>query len=281
MSAIDLSYARAAKLLLPAAEGFDLVLVGCGGTGSWLAPSVVRVARLLVEKFARRVAVYFVDPDQVEEKNVYRQNFCRAEVGRNKAETLAWRYGLAWGVDVAAIPEAYTDPVHGGLVGEVRRLPILIGCVDRASARREMAESLKGARAWWLDCGNAKSSGQVLLGGGSKGKDPFQLPGFCSWLPLPSAQHPELLQDEPEASMKAGGAAAAAAGEAGMSCADLALADSQGLAINQRIAAEATDYLVRMLLTKDLQKMATYIDLASGSSRSVYITPESVNGRGG
>jgi hypothetical protein len=31
-----------------------------------------------------------------------------------------------------------------------------------------------------------------------------------------------------------------------------------------------------MLLTRDLQKMATYIDLASGSSRSVYITKENV-----
>jgi hypothetical protein len=36
---------------------------------------------------------------------------------------------------------------------------------------------------------------------------------------------------------------------------------------------------VRMLLTNDLRKMATYIDLASGATRSVYVTEENVNGK--
>jgi hypothetical protein len=58
----------------------------------------------------------------------------------------------------------------------------------------------------------------------------------------------------------------------------MAMRDSQGMAINQRIAAEASDYLVRLLLTKDLCKYATYIDLASGSTKSKYILPEEVRG---
>jgi hypothetical protein len=52
--------------------------------------------------------------------------------------------------------------------------------------------------------------------------------------------------------------------------------DSQGMAINQRMAAEMADYLVRLLITRDLQKMATYIDLASGVSRSIYIREQTV-----
>ena len=43
----DSLYAR--SLLLPVTKGTRLVLIGCGGTGSWLAPHVVRIARLLRE----------------------------------------------------------------------------------------------------------------------------------------------------------------------------------------------------------------------------------------
>lgn len=268
---LDLSYLNARRLLLPSAEMVVLVLVGCGGTGSWLAPSVVRVARLLVEKQHKEVRVFFIDPDRVEPKNCYRQNFCEAEVGRNKAEALAFRYGAAWGVDVTAVPQPF-GAVGFNTQGE-KPLVVAIGCVDNAGARRDIAEFVSRIymaeqRAWWIDCGNHQSNGQVLIGsGGPRPKDPFQLPGFCAWLPKPTDRHPELLEAEPEA----------APDTAALSCADMALADSQGLAINQRIAAEASDYLVRMLVTRDLMKCATYIDLASGATRSRYITPENVS----
>lgn len=258
---IDLSYVNAARLLLPASETITLALVGCGGTGSWLAPTVARVARLLGETQRRKVEMYFIDPDQVEAKNVYRQNFCDAEVGRNKADALALRYGAAWGLEIRAVPQHFSAklPIGGSLL-------VLIGCVDNAAGRREMAKAVSGkARAWWLDCGNHKAAGQMLLGCGAKRPDdPFELPGLCSWLPLPTDQHPELLEDE-----KADGPSLD-----GLSCAEMAMQDSQGLMVNQAVAVQAGDYLVRMLLTQDLRKQATYIDLASGTTKSKYITKE-------
>ena len=263
---INLDYVNARRLLLPALDKVSLVLVGCGGTGSWLAPSVVRVARLLMEKFGKTVGVYFVDPDVVEQKNCYRQNFCEAEIGRNKAESMAFRYGLAWGIEISANAMPI-ERFHR--MGDHNELVIYIGCVDNAAARREIGRRTKdGARNWWLDCGNERSCGQVLLGGGgNKNKNPFELAGFCTWLPMPSEQHADLFENAMDS----------APNEAGMSCAELVMQDSQGLAINQRIAAEATDYLVRMLLTRDLLKMATYIDLASGATRSKYINPDVVS----
>jgi tRNA A37 threonylcarbamoyladenosine dehydratase len=48
----DSLYAR--KLLLPLSDSTHLVLIGCGGTGSWLAPHLVRIAKLLVELHDRR-----------------------------------------------------------------------------------------------------------------------------------------------------------------------------------------------------------------------------------
>jgi len=50
------------------------------------------------------VRLAFWDYDAVEEKNIFRQNFCEAEIGTNKAETLARRYGLAWGIEIIAVP---------------------------------------------------------------------------------------------------------------------------------------------------------------------------------
>lgn len=266
---LDLDYARAARLLLPsrfsaAASSLTIALIGCGGTGSWLAPSIVRVARLLREKYQKDVSVIFVDPDTVEPKNVYRQNFCEAEIGLNKAVTLAFRYGSAWGVDIAALPQIYkTDLLKNS------DLNVIVGCVDNAAARQSIKSGISGkARYFWLDCGNSQSSGQVLLGSASKPPaDPFLLPGFCSWLPLPTVRHPELLETVSIETV-----------DPSLSCADMALADSQGLAINQRIAAEAADYLVRMLITHDLRKFATYIDLASGTTKSRYITPDFLSG---
>src|SRR5262245_28482851 len=131
---IDLSYSRAATLMPPVSEGLRLILVGCGGTGSWLAPSVARIARLQRDQ-GRDVTVFFCDHDTVEAKNIPRQHFCDAELGRNKAVTLAARYSAAWGVEIVAVPKRFRSADV-----EVDRgtQTIVIGCVDNAAARKEI-----------------------------------------------------------------------------------------------------------------------------------------------
>lgn len=253
---LNFDYSNALKLLIPESDNISLSLVGCGGTGSWLAPAIARIGKILLER-GKEVEIFFVDPDLVEEKNIYRQNFCQAEIGKFKAETLAKRYGLAWGIEIRAIARKF-DP---GLVHNT----VIIGCVDNAGARRVIANSIQYGRGWWLDCGNTKNNGQVLLGGGNDLRT-FDLPGYCGFLPSPADQHPELLKRTPKNQSI----------DTNLSCAEMAMQDSQGLAINQRMAAEAADYLVRMLITKDLRKFATYIDLESGSCQSKYINAELV-----
>jgi PRTRC genetic system ThiF family protein len=261
---LNWDYLRASKVMLKDSDTVNLVLVGCGGTGSWLAPAVARVGRLLRDSRGLDVRINFVDPDLVEEKNVYRQNFSNAEIGESKAFALAFRYGLSWGMPIVANPRRLAEGKRW-LPGGYEQTTVFLGCVDRASARQEIRDSMVGGD-WWIDCGNEADNGQVLIGcKGEMPKEPFKLPGYCSWLPLPSLQHPELLQGSEQSHS-----------DLGLSCAELALRDSQGMAINQRMAAEAADYLVRLLITRDLQKMATYIDLASGVSRSTYITQQAV-----
>ena len=83
--------------------------------------------------------------------------------------------------------------------------------------------------------------------------------------PRPAVLHPELLKSLPDEQPKKR-----------QSCADLAIRDPQSLTINTVIAAHMADYLLRLVVTKDLRRFATYIDMDSGSVRSLAITPTQV-----
>ncbi len=263
---LDLSFMNAARIITVAHQEVRLVMVGCGGTGSWLAPSVARIARVLNESGTETSAL-FVDPDSIENKNIPRQNFCDAELGHPKAQTLAGRYSLAWGVEIGSV----TDHFKAEMIGSRwNRLAMVIGCVDNAAARQELAKTLAAnavdspPRVWWLDCGNQRESGQVLLGSTNDPRSlrsAFPLDGFCQHLPSPALQCPDLLEPQPEE-----------LSHHNLSCAELTLANAQGLIVNQRVAAEAADYLVRLLIHQNLRRFATWFDLASGSVKNHFIT---------
>lgn len=232
---------------------YRIVLVGCGGTGSFLA---LHLARLVYHARAiRKIQLTFVDPDTVEEKNIGRQNFAPAEVGQPKATTLAVRYSLAFGLSIKYLAQPcaqlhmYTSPDNA---------TIIVGAVDNAPARQSILSAAGNLGAWWLDCGNNLQSGQVLLGNSNTSCPVISPLGFCSHLPMPSVLHPELLDIiDPD--------------ENGLSCADLVQQDAQSLMINQAMAAWAAQYLYRLVVTQDLDIYATYLDLDSGSARSLPI----------
>lgn len=268
---LDLSFVNAATLLIPQPEKWRLVLVGCGGTGSWLAPSVARIARVLQEQ-GKVVEAIFVDPDHVEAKNIPRQNFCEAESGLNKAVTLAYRFSAAWGVSIKAISQPFNSKQIGYAWGST---VVIIGAVDNAAARKAISAALKENRPedphriWWLDCGNTESAGQVLFGSCVEKRQmlgAFVSRKICKALPAPNLIAPDLLKARPEERAKSK-----------LSCAEIQLANAQSLAVNQQVAAIATDYLVR-IVHGGLKRFGTYFDLESGSARSLYITPESLKG---
>lgn len=269
---IQLDYVESHRLMLREWECLHLILVGCGGTGSWLAPHLVRVAKTLRER-NRKVEVVFIDPDHIELANLGRQNFCAAEIDHNKAKTLARRYGLAWGVPINALDRPFSSKCLPS--GYWRDLVIIIGCVDNAAARSGIHQILENNTRdlpgiWWLDCGNLNDAGQILLGSSiHQPQDdemfPPELIKVCARIPSPSVQHPELLEPLPEESSSHN-----------LSCEDLMIANAQSLMINQKVAAEAADYLLRLTITGDLRRFATYLDLPSGSATSRYITPTEI-----
>src|SRR5436305_7506314 len=98
MSQVDLSFMQAQPLFLFQTQRIALYLVGTGGTGSYLARHVARLAWILQSQYRKTVSVTFIDPDYVEATNVLRQDFCQAEIGLPKARALALRYTAAYGI---------------------------------------------------------------------------------------------------------------------------------------------------------------------------------------
>lgn len=247
-----------------------IVVVGCGGTGGFLAEAV---CRLLIGKEAQ---LYLVDPDRVEPHNLLRQAFDRGDVGRFKAEVLAQRLSKRFGREIGYAVLPYDRALHGQVFDHAHsRLNLLIGCVDNATARRTLAETLdqrvtsyprRPSPIWYLDAGNGRNSGQVLLGNATR-PDELRgsfLPshGLCHALPAPSLQRPDLLDAPPQPRPLP-------------DCAEAVADGTQGPTINQAIAAIAASY-VEKLLDGTLGWMASYLDLDDGTLRCVPADPKIV-----
>lgn len=249
-----------------------IVVAGCGGTGGFLAEAV---CRLLIGKTA---GLYLVDPDRVEPHNVARQAFDRADTGRFKAEVLAERLARRFGREIGYSVLPYDRELHASIFRRAdSRLNLLVACVDNAPARRAIAATLD-ERPWsygdaassgspyWLDCGNGRNSGQVLLGNvtrpeGLRGAFLAES-GLCRALPAPSLQRPDLLDAPPEP-------------QRAPDCAEAVSQGDQGPTINQVVAAIAATYIEK-LLSGTCAWMATYLDLDDGTLNCVLADPKSV-----
>ncbi len=270
---IDLSFMQARPIFTFQSQHIALILVGTGGTGSYLARHTARLAWILQAQYGKKVSLIFVDHDLVEPANVARQDFCQQEIGLPKAKVLALRYTAAFGVEITT----FVEPFHPDMVKRIHShwsaLTVVVGAVDNARARQSISEVLREntqevPKVWWLDCGNALDAGQILLGSTYSREDladAFKLPGYCRKLPSPSIQHPELLVPLPEE-----------LNTHQLSCAQLLAANAQSLMINQQVAAHAAAMLYEFLIAQKLRRFATYFDLPSGTASSKYITEEAV-----
>ena len=117
---------------------------------------------------AQGLKVIVYDPDVVTPFNVGRQLFYDSDIGLNKAECLVGRVNMAYGTRWEARATDYRK-------GEDRfgtfKPDIILTCVDTAKARRDLhtllwdsATNYYDQCAYWLDCGNLATVGQVVLG---------------------------------------------------------------------------------------------------------------------
>lgn len=281
MNGIDLSFAQAAVVMPREYSKLRFIVVGAGGTGSFAIPAIARLILELRQQQNKPVEILIVDPDAVESGNIPRSNFCAAEVGRFKAQTLAERITMAWGLEARFSCEKFDSEKHlKESASDYRSLTVIVGCVDTYLARQDIHNAIHGFRGysssdapnlWWIDGGNGKWSGQVLLGSNTKRIKPkqhFTGTSICRSLPAPSLFHPDLLAPEKNA--------LETARDEALSCPDRIRLGEQSLNINQRVAVEMADMLSAMFLTRSLKRFATYFDLESGTSRARYCTASSI-----
>lgn len=259
---------RRGQVQLAPADEVWVYLIGTGGTGSHLAPSLARLAYHARTK-GIQVHLTLVDPDRVEAKNVGRQLFCPAEMGQYKAEALALRLNAAFGLAIQAIPRP-VETVTLDLPSYVSERVLVVGAVDNHLARQAIHRLVTQHRTWWCDAGNEAVAGRVYIGNLEPAAtvhapelDAF---GWCRGLPLPSVQDPDLLEPEaPEQPIPLP-----------LSCADLVARDAQSLMMNQLMATVVAQYATDFVLHRRLTTYRTVVSLDPPTVVSFPITEASL-----
>lgn len=250
-----------------------IALVGCGGNGSHIAQALARIAVHYRAGGGDPLRLVFIDGDTIEEKNVGRQLFTPAEIGRNKAQALAARFNHLFGLKIEAVPEMATVDVLrivGGLTrrfgGKNDSVGLLVGAVDNAVARKSLNGALTQLSCWslWLDTGNHDYSGQVSAGSSTDLKrlrSAIKL-GICGYLPAPSVTDPELLEATERKERE--------------NCAAAIEDNLQGLMVNTQVAAIAAAYLDRIIIHRQLTRFRTSFSQLALSMRSLPITASTI-----
>jgi len=243
------------------AQNSGISVVGCGGTGSFVAEGL---CRLLINE---DITLTLIDPDRVEPHNLLRQQFFSGDVDKFKSQVLAERLAVQYRRPIAYSVYPYTkdmayEDLGGGMLAQ-RVQGIIIGCVDNVTARRSIAESTTGIGNWWLDAGNGYSSGQVLIG---NAPGPLYLENAFDEerqeavaLPVPSLQLPSLLVP-PTVVVE------------DKDCAEAVEDEEQSPVINQVMATLVLEFMNR-LLRGTLTWMGAYIDMEAGTLQTVPAEP--------
>lgn len=156
------------KYLLNPTHPVTVCLVGCGGTGSYVLTCLARINHTLTALNHPGVYVITYDPDIVSESNIGRQLFSEADIGLNKAKVLTGRINAFYGTSWEAVPELYNTKNGVGC-------NITLSCVDTVKSRIEINKTLIKMKKksssdpykntyYWMDFGNARDTGQVVLG---------------------------------------------------------------------------------------------------------------------
>ena len=174
-----------------------VTLVGCGGTGSQMLNNLARIHMALLALGHPGFHVTVMDDDEVTTANLGRQLFSPSELGLNKASALVTRVNRFFGLQWQAAQCKLDLKVHK-LFGN-----ILITAVDNVAIRKDIGQLYEigprniGNRPevhnyYWMDLGNSKSTGQVIMGSNGKIKQPAKSKGTVATLKSVTDIYPNL-----------------------------------------------------------------------------------------
>lgn len=147
-------------------------LIGAGGTGSQVLTCLARMHQSLLQLNHAGLMVRLFDDDRVSIANLGRQLFAQSEIGMFKSVALINRINRFFGTNWKAVTQKYQQETWTS-IQDIGVAPITVSCVDTASARFEIARLLQAVETdkehhimrplYWMDFGNSRHTGQVVL----------------------------------------------------------------------------------------------------------------------
>jgi molybdopterin-synthase adenylyltransferase len=235
--------------LLESREPIRILLAGVGGTGSRVLTGLRHIHLALLAFDRPGLEVIALDPDTVGETNLVRQAFYPADVGFSKASILINRLNLACGLSWQAGLHAVNREVILKLQPQ-----IVLSCVDSRTARSAIHAGVSDRSSrvhYWLDFGNDRDTGQVILG------EPLNATNKRSRARLRTA--PELFSEIADVSL---------AEDEGPSCSARESLERQGLFVNDGVAVLGLNLIGQLLVNGSIRFTKTYVSLSSGQVQS-------------
>jgi len=238
-----------ASLLSPQ-HPVTIYLIGCGGTGSQVLNNLARTHKALTALGHPGFHVTVFDNDIITEANLGRQLFAEPELGLNKATALVTRVNRFFGLQWNAEPILYDLKKHQ------INCNILITAVDNVKIRLDIAKLFhnrqlnRGAdkkNYYWMDIGNSKTSGQIVLGTMEKIKQPNKTKNTIDYLRCITELFPDLQKHEDK--------------DKTPSCSLAEALDKQDLFINSIIAQYAVNMLWKMFREASIAYHGLFINL--------------------
>jgi|SRR5690554_1106729 len=146
----------------------EVVVVGAGGTGSEVLSKLFRLNHLIKQLGGAGLAVSIYDDDTVSAANIGRQCFYSFDLGRYKSEVLAERFNQFGDIEMRYTKNRFLGRYIENHINTNNGGVILISCVDNPQSRIEIGEFLRSKgdsiNCLWIDGGNDRNTGQVVLG---------------------------------------------------------------------------------------------------------------------
>ena len=237
------------QLLFDPFKLIRVAVIGVGGTGSHLVTLLTEVHKCVTALGGKGLHVVAFDGDEVSETNVLRQNYARSDIGRNKATTLMTRVNMACSLNWQGMPRmAVVEDLNNRQPSE--RFDVVFTCVDSRQARRALGKEMTAT--YWVDTGNAVTTGQIMLSQpGVKG----------AHLPTPLEEYAQALKGKDDDSP---------------SCSALEALTRQDLMVNREVAVKAAGLLWRLLRNGRTRIRGVVLDAESGISVPLPVSAEHV-----
>lgn len=152
--------------LINAVNPISVNLIGAGGTGSKMLMALMDMNHAMITLGHAGLQVRLWDDDVVTGANLGRQRFASCEIGLPKSVALINRVNRWSGTNWKAETERFDRRAEHVQAG------IYISCVDNVASRFAIADILNDLKKgyayrdtprYWMDFGNSKDTGQVIL----------------------------------------------------------------------------------------------------------------------